>query len=304
MHTKNTVRGGLFLATASVAFATCAACCQSAGAAETSTDGTVRVMSFNIRYGSAKDGKDHWSQRKDLVAHAINSFEPDLLGTQETMRFQSTFLQKQLPNHTAFGRTRDASGDAGEQCTIFYRTDRFTKIGAGHFWLSESPDTPGVKSWDAALPRMVTWLCLRDAQRPEQPICIFNTHFDHRGKQARQESAKLLAKKSAEIARSHGNAHVIVTGDFNSGEDDAPYRNLLEEQPNGWNDTYRTAHPERNAHEGTFNGFRGTDDGARIDWIFADARWLVQSAEIVRWNQDGRYPSDHCPVTAVLKPQP
>lgn len=260
----------------------------------------IRVMSFNIRNGMAKDGDNHWDKRHELVAETMREFNPDLLGAQEVFKFQADYLDKQLPDHTAFGRTREAKGEDGEQCTIFYRTERFTKLGGGHLWLSETPETAGSKSWDSSLPRIVSWLCLRDAKNPEKPICFFNTHFDHRGSVARKESAALIAARSRQIAASFG-ARVLVTGDFNAGEATDPYKAIVTDTEGSLIDTYRATHKEKSKIEGTFNGFKGIDAGARIDWILADTSWKILSANIVRKNDNGRYPSDHFPVTAIVR---
>ena len=108
---------------------------------------------------------------------------------------------------------------------IFYRKARFEKLDGGHFWLSETPDRAGSKSWDSSLPRMVTWVKLRDRTNPEaRPIAFFNTHFDHRGPKARVESARLLRKKIEELGEG---CRVVLTGDFNSGDGSEPYRTLF-----------------------------------------------------------------------------
>jgi endonuclease/exonuclease/phosphatase family metal-dependent hydrolase len=48
----------------------------------------IRVMSFNIRYGTADDGVNAWPKRKQFLIDTISAFDPDLLGTQETLAFQ------------------------------------------------------------------------------------------------------------------------------------------------------------------------------------------------------------------------
>src|SRR5688572_16029338 len=75
--------------------------------------GEIRVMSFNIRYGTAKDGDDHWDKRKDFVAQTIRTFNPDLLGTQETLDFQAAYLREQLPGYTFVGAGRDDGKSKG-----------------------------------------------------------------------------------------------------------------------------------------------------------------------------------------------
>ncbi|MDZ7689932.1 MAG: endonuclease/exonuclease/phosphatase family protein [Balneolaceae bacterium] len=88
-------------------------------------------------------------------------------------------------------------------------------------WLSE---TPGQMStgWDAALPRIMTWGKFRDRSTGSE-LYVFNTHFDHRGEQARAESAKLILEIIDKIA---GNAPVVLTGDFNAQPDTGPYNTL------------------------------------------------------------------------------
>ncbi|RUL84680.1 endonuclease/exonuclease/phosphatase family protein [Tautonia sociabilis] len=263
----------------------------------------IRVMSFNIRYGSASDGENSWDHRKEFLIDSIRAVDPDILGTQETLAFQRDDLLRGLPGYEVLAAGRDDGAEAGEMMALFYKADRFERLRGGHFWLSETPETAGSTSWDSSLPRMVTWVELRDLTSPDsRPIAVFNTHFDHRGRVARVESARLIRSKIAELA---SGALVVVTGDFNAAEGSEPYRALFDgDAPDPQLiDTYRAVHPERSAGEGTFSGFRAEDvDGPRIDWIAASPGWEVRSATIERPDRDGRTPSDHFAVTAVLRP--
>mgnify|MGYP003343395544 FL=1 len=127
-------------------------------------------------------------------------------------------------------------------------------------------------------------------------VLFANTHFDHRGVEARLQSAQLLRTRLPQLA---GDLPLVVTGDFNCGEDSAPWRALA--GADGLRDTFRVAFPEKQAMEGTFHGFRGTAGSERIDWILCTGdHFRTVSAGIDRTSQDGRYPSDHFPVTAVL----
>lgn len=267
--------------------------------------GEVRVMSFNIRYGTAEDGENRWELRREFVAETVRAFRPDLLGTQETLAFQRDFLAEKLPGFECVSAGRDDGRERGEMAALFFRSARFERLDAGHFWLSETPDQPGSKSWDSALPRIVTWVRLRDRERrAAPPLTYFNTHFDHRGEQARRESARLLRRR---VDAAAATGPVVVTGDFNAAEESEPYRLFF--RPQGGEadllaDTFRVANPTRSPHEGTFSGFRaGSDSGARIDWIAASRHFRVLQASIDRTARDGRTPSDHYPVTAVLAPR-
>jgi endonuclease/exonuclease/phosphatase family metal-dependent hydrolase len=271
--------------------------------ADDSDAADVRVMSFNIRFGTADDGENRWEGRKEFLVETIRAFAPDLLGTQETLAAQRDYLAQQLDDYDYLGVGRDDGKEAGEMMAIYWKRSRFERLASGHFWLSETPNKVGSRSWDSSLPRMVTWVTLRDRANPSAPpIWWLNTHFDHRGPIARLESARLIRQKAMEMARDH---HVIVTGDFNAGEASPPYQALFAAAEPGQPqvvDTYRHKHPDRSNEEGTFSGFKSTQvEGARIDWVAACDRWQVVDAAIDRTQRSGRTPSDHFPVTAVLR---
>lgn len=266
----------------------------------------IKVMSFNIRYGTAADGENHWDKRREALLANIRAVDPDLLGTQETLKFQRDWLAEKLGQYEWLGVGRDDGQDRGEMMALYIKRERFEKLDGGHFWLSESPDKVGSKAWDAALPRMVTWVKLRDKHtRGSRPILFFNTHFDHQGKQARLESARLLRRKIAELAAS---CQVIVTGDFNTDEASPPYQALFDPVEGTASlvvDTFRVAHPNRSDEEGTFSGFKAESiRGPRIDWIGASRDWQVVDAAIDRTANAGRTPSDHFAVTATLQSKP
>lgn len=260
-------------------------------------------MSFNIRYGTAADGPNRWELRRDIVVATIRAFDPDLLGTQETLAAQRDFLDARLAGHRSTGVGRDDGRVRGEMTAIWYRRERFEPLEAGHFWLSETPHLPGSVSWDAALPRMATWVRLRDRRRPAaRPVLFLNTHFDHRGAEARRHAALLVRR---ELTRLGDGCDVILAGDFNAAEGSPPYATLFgpgaQAEPAVFRDTHRVARPQPGADEGTFNGFRvEATTGPRIDWIGVSTGWAVVSAGIDRTTRDGRTPSDHFPVTAVL----
>jgi endonuclease/exonuclease/phosphatase family metal-dependent hydrolase len=252
----------------------------------------LRVMSFNIRYGSANDGKDAWPNRQELVVKTITNFQPDLLGTQETQGFQAEYLKEQLPDFEYIGWSRDAS-ENGEQCGILIRSDRFEVVKSGQFWLSETPDEKFSKSWDSSLPRVATWVQLKDKKADKREFIFANTHFDHRGVEARRNSATLLRKRLLDIAKE---LPIVVTGDFNCDEGSEPWKELLSGET--LQDSLRRVHPTKADNEGTFHGFHGTPGAVRIDWVLSTSHLQPTESLIDRSNDNGRYPSDHFPVTA------
>ncbi|RYD49983.1 MAG: endonuclease/exonuclease/phosphatase family protein [Verrucomicrobiaceae bacterium] len=271
--------------------------------------------SFNIRYDNPGDVEkgNSWQQRLPVIAGLIRFHGFDILGTQEAYHHQLTGLQDLLPAYAHTGVGRDDGKEAGEHAAIFYRKDKFTLEDSGTFWLSETPEKPG-KGWDADLPRICTWAKLRRAGDGGS-IFVFNTHFDHRGVQARLESARLIVTRIREIAKEEP---VILTGDFNVDQTSESYRSLHDSGVLA--DSFETA-AERYALNGTANAFRpDTRTESRIDHVFhtrqlkpvrygiltdtyrtavADAPETQSGnfpGEVKFRNFQARMPSDHFPV--------
>lgn len=262
-------------------------------------DGNVRLMSFNIRYGTADDGENVWENRKGLVFDVICGYKGDVVGLQEALRFQIDEIRRALPEYGEVGAGREDGKKEGEYCCILYRKDRFKAAEEGTFWFSNSPWVPGSIHWGNECTRICTWVRLIDKETGEG-FYVYNVHLDHVSQPSREKSAELLAKK---VDRREHDEPFFVMGDFNAAEDNKAIHYLR-----GWGettspvvmvDTYRIVHPfEKEA--GTFHGFRGGRDSEKIDYIFTDIKTKVLEAEIVRTHEGGRYPSDHFPVTAEV----
>ena len=261
-----------------------------------------RVMSFNLRTKFIMDAHNHWNHRKQLVVQSILRFTPDLLGTQECQASQARYLKDHLPGYRFVGVGRNNGKASGEMCAIFYRDDKFNKLDEGSFWLSETPNKPGSKSWGSGYKRMVTWVKLKPRSGGES-FFFFNTHLDNRADYARVHQAWLLRRKIDQIA---DGSPTILTGDFNTDSGTTPYQ-LLVRGPQDWRgylvDTYRAIHPTPTGNEGTRHNFHGGTGGDRIDWIITTDNFATLDAEIDRTNYGGQYPSDHFPVTAVVRRQ-
>ncbi len=269
--------------------------------AEEEREPAIQVMSFNIRFGTAEDGINSWPHRRYLVLETIELFGPDLLGAQEVLEFQAAFLKEGLKGYGFHGAGRDDGTANGEFVPIFYRLDRFELLDSGHFWLSETPAQPGSQGWDASLPRMLSWVVLRDRKGRGRTLAFANTHFDHRGSRARLESAKLVRRWAESMEKK---MPVILTGDFNTTEKGAPYAALAKAEGFGGEpfvDAYRAIHPEKSRHESTYSRWTGWREGSRIDWILHSLKFTTLNAAINYTNEAGRYPSDHYPVQAVLR---
>lgn len=250
----------------------------------------TNIMSFNIRYDNPGDGTNAWKYRADNVAQLINYYTPDLLGMQEVMKNQLDDLKKRLPQYTTLGVARIDGKEKGEFCSIFFRTDRYQLLQHGNFGLSETPDKFGVKGWDSACERIVTWAILKDKQTGNK-LAFFNTHFDHVGQISRRESAKLLLTKVKEIA---GSLPVAITGDFNMTTDNESFKLLTD---GGLSASCFNA-PIIYGPAGSFHGFGRIEEKDRslIDFIFVNKSIQVQKYRVIADQPLNGYVSDHNPI--------
>ncbi len=262
---------------------------------------SINVMSFNIRYPNPQDGFNYWPNRKEMVASMIRFNDADIIGVQEAFRSQLDDLMKLLPEFNWLGVCRTDGSikpePDNEFSAIIYRKDRFEILKAETFWLSETTSKPGSKSWDAALPRIVTWAHLLD-KKTKKKWFHFNTHFDHRGKIAREKSASIIIKKIKEIAR---NNPTILTGDFNCKPEDLPYQILVQKDANLKDAINQTETPHHGPMSTWTNSFQFPGaPGQRIDFIFVNDKIRVLKHAILSDSWSGRLPSDHLPVFAKV----
>ncbi|MCC6460182.1 MAG: endonuclease/exonuclease/phosphatase family protein [Saprospiraceae bacterium] len=254
----------------------------------------LTVITYNLRYDNPGDGEDAWPKRRDFLAAQLRFQAPDIFGIQEGLHHQLVFLQEQFPDFAMVGVGRDDGRQAGEYSSLFYRKSRFRMLDSGTFWLSETPDSVS-KGWDAALPRVCTWAHLEDLSA-QRNIWVFNSHFDHIGKQARIESAALILQKIKE--KNTAGEPVICMGDLNSEPQEEPllrFRQVLQ-------DTRDQSQEPPFGPEGTFNGFRFQEPVTRrIDYILVSPGLRVRQHAILSDSRNCHYPSDHLPVLARIE---
>lgn len=254
----------------------------------------IRVMSFNIRYGLANDGENHWHNRRHLALARIHAFGPDLLGLQECRDdAQADFVRSSLPDYRFFGVHRQGPGDTAlEMAPLLYRRAAFELLDSGCFWLSETPEVSGSRSWDSAYPRTVSWARLASRSSGAELTCI-NTHFDYEPA-AIAGDARCLRRWLGSLPR---HTPLILTGDFNAGKESDAYRLLTGD--GRLFDAFRQVHPP-GEDEATFHAFGRLEERAAIDWILVSGHFRVVDAGIDRSHEGRLFPSDHYPITAVL----
>lgn len=261
----------------------------------------ITIMSYNIRLDTPVDeGIYDWSERKDIVAEIIGPrYGADIVGLQEPIGFRESRrnqiedLQELLPEYSWVGVGRDDGEDGGEFSPIFYRKDLFKVLESKTFWFSETPDNPGSVGWDAVYPRIVTWALLYEF-KTEKKFYVFNTHFDHRGSQARIESAKMLAEHISGLPKEKP---VIITGDLNQPEESEVYSIIT--SISGIKDARyasETGHSGPTATSTTNNWQDLRPEESRIDYIFVGNGIRVLNHRIKDDRFHNIFPSDHLPV--------
>jgi len=254
-------------------------------ATSTSYSQPIKVMSYNIRLDVASDGVNQWSNRKEKLPALIAKYDPDLVGLQEVIHHQLIDILKALPQYGYIGVGRDDGKEKGEFSAILYKKDKFTVNSNKTTWLSETPDVPGSKSWDAAITRVLTRGEFTE-KKSGKKFLYYNTHFDHIGKEARKHSAELILKAIKE--ENKNNLPVIVTGDFNSQPTEDPYKVISASLKDS----------RENSTQGTFCTFSVNGPACTtIDYIFY-LKAKSSNYQVITDNDGTYYPSDHLPVMA------
>ncbi|MEX2568659.1 MAG: endonuclease/exonuclease/phosphatase family protein [Cyclobacteriaceae bacterium] len=271
-----------------------------------SKDGSLHIITFNIRYDNPNDGINRWDARIPIVESYLTSTKPDIIGMQEVVHNQILDLQDMLEDYAYVGTGREDGKKAGEYSPIFYKKDKLNLIDHSQFWLSETPDVAGSKSWDSSLPRIVTWAQFEEKDSGNK-FYAFNTHFDHRGVEARQRSADLMSEKISVIA---GDYPVIVTGDFNIRKQhptlgNALYYNLVGTFKDN-NSLVNSADVSKSPVTTgglTSTGFNpdwSNREGYAIDYIFVNDHFEVEDYQVERIVEGDVFISDHWPVVSNI----
>lgn len=253
----------------------------------------IKVITYNIRYDNPNDGENRWDNRKSYLTDQIKFNEPEFLGIQEGLLHQVSFIDSTLPEYSYIGVGRNEGKLDGEFSAVFYNTTKFNLIKGSTFWLSETPEVPS-KGWDAALNRICTYGLFENKYSKEK-VWIFNTHFDHRGVEARRESTKLIIQKINEL--NSEKYPVVLMGDLNLEPNTEAIKYLSKELVDSRYASEITFGPN-----GTFNGFDFSKPVTRrIDYIFVS----YGNIEVMRYavlsdSKECRYPSDHLPVFAEI----
>ena len=254
-------------------------------------DYDLKVMSYNIRMGVAKDGTNSWEYRYPATAMMLKDQMPDVFGVQEAFNFQIKFIEENFTDYDSFGVGRDNGKSEGEFMSIFWNKKTVKMIKGGTFWLSETPEKPS-KGWDAACKRTATWALMKD-KNTGKLFYFVNTHLDHKGAEARRKGLELIVSRIDEI--NPKGYPMILTGDFNIKPDNEALVGLEQRMQSARKIAPKT---DNNA---TFNNWGKAKSDMVIDYIYVSGfsacpEYHTITEKYGTW----KYVSDHYPIYAKL----
>ena len=255
------------------------------------TSAEITVMSYNVYVVDALQNK-HSLRAPGVIAN-IRSVMPDVFGLQEADLDWVSRISAAMPEYAFVGRGRDENETDGEYSPLFYRTDKYELIKGDTFWFSDTPETPS-RTWGSMYNRICSWAVLRE-KSGGFTFAVFNSHWDHLSIESRNRSAALLLQKTAEYAPG---LPTVITGDFNCKANTVAYKTLTD---GGFVDAMFVS--PVSSDTGSFHGYYklSTENELPIDHIlFLRGRGAAAEYRVLTDKFDGRYPSDHFPIAAIL----
>ena len=250
------------------------------------TSEKVNIMTYNIRLDTETDGINMWDNRKEGIVSLIKEEDVDILGIQEALPDQIDYLSNQLKDYNYIGEGRNG-GNSGEYSAIYFKSEKISLEEEETFWLSETPGVPSI-GWDAAIKRIVT-LGVFYIKNSKKELIVYNTHFDHIGKVAREKSAIMILNHITK--NNYLDKSLIVMGDLNANTDELTIKVLSEKLE----DSFKMF-PLKDSI-GTFNGFDiNSKLSDRIDYVFTKNIKIIDYRHIDKKLPNGLWPSDHLPI--------
>mgnify|MGYP003434038043 FL=1 len=182
--------------------------------------GVHRFANYNVRYVNASNGdtgEQLWANRREYVVRNITEYDFDIVGMEEvtgnnkdavTQKSQLQDLREMLTGYADYSVERE--GKNYSYNSIFYKSDKYTVLNQGFFYLNEHPEKPG-KGWGEDIPRTCIWLHLSD-NASGQDFYFVSTHVNYGATECGVESGKLIGKRIRELV---GQKPMVMVGDFN-----------------------------------------------------------------------------------------
>lgn len=262
---------------------------------------SFKVVTFNLRKDSVMDLQNRWTRRRNMVLDFIRNSGASIIGVQELMPSMKQDMVKQLDNYSIFGSGRSRKM-FNEHSDILVNNEDVEVDFSKTIWLSKNPEKKGSHAFLAFFPRICT-ICEVKFKDTGRKIRVFNAHFDHISKWAREIGVEMILSYMAKFQQEEPMPMVLM-GDFNV----KPTNRLITKLRKNLNeygihlvDAYHYIHRGCSPIN-TYHGFKGKRDGTRqLDYIFVSDDLQVLNTYVDRTENHGRYLSDHYPMVATLR---
>lgn len=256
----------------------------------------MRIMTFNLRCDFPLDFGNRWNSRKEMIYNIMKNYNCDIIGIQECTNKMFKDIQDNIDNYNIVGSPRSKRFFV-EKNDILVLKKHFIKENRT-FWLSDNPDRVGSMKWYSLFPRICTTAIVKIENN--QTIRVFNSHLDCLLPQAREYGLRKIMQIITEDEKKE-KLPTILMGDFNA----TPNSKLIKDFSQGKFSSKRlVAVQDINKelyNQGTMGNFKGKENGVHIDYIFVSEEIEIMNAEIIKYNVNGKYPSDHYPLIADIK---
>ena len=248
----------------------------------------LKVMSYNIRLGSAQDGTNSWALRYTATGEMLEDQKPDVFGVQEALEYQVRYIEE-MCGYESVGVGRENGKKEGEHMSIFWNKKTVSMLKWGTFWLSETPEKPS-KGWDAECFRTATWALMKD-KKTGKKFYFVNTHLDHKGTEAQKNGLKLIVDRIAEI--NTDGLPMVLTGDFNIEPKNPALKDLDARMQSARKIAVKTD------DHATYNGWGKSS--TMIDYIYVSGfSSCPEYQTVTKRYEDRKFISDHYPIFARL----
>ncbi len=265
----------------------------------------IRVISFNLKrdFGIPLRKNHLWGNRKELAARLIRESDATIIGVQEMLPQMRDDVGRLLQDYSILGSGRFSGRRPkdDEHSDILVKKESACAQMVKTFWLSKSPERLS-RAYYAAFPRICTVAEVR-LQHLGRTIRVFNTHMDHLCGFARVLGVRVILnymERFNQVQR----LPTVLMGDFNAKPQSRPLQLLrqgLPDQGIHLTDVYSLLAPQYRYN--TLHNFSGKfkPNAKPIDYIFVSDDFEVVDTKVVTTPVEGRYPSDHFPLEAVLR---
>lgn len=255
----------------------------------------MRIMTFNLRCDFFLDFNNRWAMRKDIAVNLIKEYNCEIIGTQEVTQKMHSDLEDNLHGYNIIGRPR--SKKISDERNDILISKELEIVDHKTFWLSDSPEIEGSSKWYSLYPRICTTAVIELDNKKKIRVC--NSHLDCFLPQAREYGLKKLIEV-IKAEQKKENLPVIIMGDFNA----TPNSRLIRNFKDGlYTDKRMIAVQDIDTSiykQGTRGNFKGKNNGLHIDYIFVSEEFKILNTQILKYNENGKYPSDHYPILAEI----